>query len=338
MYALMRFSKRWMRPRVLERGGATIISVIIPVYNGEKYIEKAVNSVLAQTVADWELVIVNDGSTDGTRAILERCCARDARIHVHHQPNGGVSAARNAGIARASGAYLAFLDADDEWYPDCLETFQRALAAYPQAVMVGCAFDIVLQNGRRTDTTGYFQGKPEMLCLEDFLGAYADDTRAKCYHPISTCVRRELVQQVGGFRVGCRIGEDLALALIVAAYGPVVLCAHKVAVYNRCNSVATRDVSFDPDWYFFDEAKRLEADESIPAEKRRSLHRLMQWFQMRRVRHYLIDGERKKARDAYREIGRRPDMRKDLFLTHVLMLLPSSVVRRIFLVRWRGQA
>lgn len=296
------------------------------------------NSVLAQTASDWELIIVNDGSTDGTCDILERCCAQDPRIYVHHQPNGGVSAARNAGIARASGAYLAFLDADDEWYPDCLETFQRALAAYPQAVMVGCAFDIVLQNGRRTDTTEYFRGRSELVYLEDFLGAYADDIRAKCYHPITTCVQRTLVQQVGGFREGCRIGEDLALSLVVAAYGPVVLCAHKVAVYNRCNSVATRDVSFDPDWYFFDEARRLEADERIPEARRRSLHRLMQWFQMRRARHYLINGERKKARTAYREIGDRPDLRKDKLLTWILMLLPSPVVRKIFLVRWRGQA
>ena len=114
-----------------------MISVIIPIYNGGRFVESAVKSVLAQTVSDWELVIVNDGSTDGTRAILERLCAQDARIHVHHQPNGGVSAARNAGIALAKGEYLAFLDADDEWYPDCLETYERVLAAYPQAAMVG---------------------------------------------------------------------------------------------------------------------------------------------------------------------------------------------------------
>lgn len=315
-----------------------MISVIIPVYNGERFIENAVKSVLAQTAADWELVIVNDGSTDGTRALLERCCAQDPRIRIHHQQNGGVSAARNAGIALARGEYLAFLDADDEWYPDCLETYKRVLAAHPQAAMVGCAYDIILQDGNRTDTVGYFEGKPETMFMEDFLGAYADDSRAKCFHPITTCVRRDMAQRVGGFRVGCPIGEDLAMSLTVAAYGPVALCAHKVAVYNRCNSVATRDVSFDPDWYFFDEARRLEADETIPAERRQSLQRLMQWFQMRRARHYLINGERQKAREAYREIGDRPELRKDKLLTRALMLLPTAVVRRIFLLRWRGQA
>ena len=137
-----------------------MISVIIPIYNGGRFVESAVKSVLAQTVSDWELVIVNDGSTDGTRDILERLRAQDARINVHHQPNGGVSAARNAGIALAKGEYLTFLDADDEWYPDCLETYERVLAAYPQAAMVGCAYDIALPNGKHMDTAEYFEGKP----------------------------------------------------------------------------------------------------------------------------------------------------------------------------------
>ena len=314
-----------------------MFSVIIPVYNGEKFVADAIQSVLAQTVKDWELIVVNDGSRDGTQAVLGRF-SDDPRIHILQQANGGVSAARNAGIAAARGEYLTLLDADDLWYPDCLETFQRMIASYPQAVMFGCAYDINLQNGGHTDTTGYFQDKPEMVYLENFLGAYAEDKRAKCYIPLSLCQKTDLVRRTGGFRVGCRIGEDLAQSLTAAAYGPTVLCAHKVGVYNKVYSTASKSISFDPDWYFFEEAKVLEQDPAIPQEKRESLRRLMAWFQMRRARHYLIDGERQKARDAYREIGDDPALAADKRLTRLLMCLPCPVVRQIFLLRWRGQA
>lgn len=88
-----------------------MLSVVIPVYNGERCIRRAIEGVLAQTYTNWELILVDDGSTDGTAAICDEYAS--ARIRVIHQPNGGVSAARNAGIAAADGEYLAFVDADD---------------------------------------------------------------------------------------------------------------------------------------------------------------------------------------------------------------------------------
>ncbi|MGN0995842.1 MAG: glycosyltransferase family 2 protein [Candidatus Ventricola sp.] len=314
-----------------------MISIIMPVYNGERFVAEAIDSILAQSVRDWELIVVNDGSTDGTQVVLERY-AVDPRIRLIRQENGGVSSARNAGIVAARGEYLAFLDADDTWYPDCLETYQRMAKAYPKAVLLGAANDIRLQNGAMTDTAGYFADKPETLCLEDFFEAYAQDKRAKCYNMLSTCMRADAVRRAEGFRVGCRIGEDLALSLRVSAYGPVALTAHKASLYNKLNSTASRDVSFDPDWYFFDEVQTLLRDESIPARKRENLRRVMAWFQMRRARHYLIDGRRSEARAAYRAIGDDPALAADKRITRLLMLLPTWAVRRIFLLRWRSQA
>ena len=87
-----------------------MISIIMPVYNGERFVADAIGSILMQTIADWELIVVNDGSTDGTQAVLE-CFAGDPRIRLLRKENGGVSSARNAGIAAATGEYLAFLDA-----------------------------------------------------------------------------------------------------------------------------------------------------------------------------------------------------------------------------------
>ena len=99
------------------------ISIIVPVYQAEKYLQKCVESVIKQTFPDWELLLIDDGCTDGSPAICDRCAAEDARIRVFHKKkNGGVSAARNLGLAEAKGDYIAFLDVDDRYEFRCLET------------------------------------------------------------------------------------------------------------------------------------------------------------------------------------------------------------------------
>ena len=97
------------------------ISVIIPVYQAEKFLENSVGSVLAQTFTDWELLLVDDGCTDGSPALCDRFAAADPRIRVfHRKKNAGVSEARNLGLNEAKGDYIAFLDADDAFVPRTL--------------------------------------------------------------------------------------------------------------------------------------------------------------------------------------------------------------------------
>lgn len=98
-----------------------LITVIIPVYNAEKYLRRGLDSLLAQTCGDWEAVCIDDGSTDGSAAVLEEYAARDARFRVLRQENSGVSAARNRGIREARGEWVTFLDADDWFSPELIE-------------------------------------------------------------------------------------------------------------------------------------------------------------------------------------------------------------------------
>src|SRR4028119_812278 len=111
----------------------SLISVIIPVYNGEKTIQETIESVLNQTFTDFELIVINDGSQDATLEIVERI--QDSRLKVLSYPNAGQAASRNRGLSHASGEYISFIDADDLWTPDKLEAQLRALQDNPQAAV-----------------------------------------------------------------------------------------------------------------------------------------------------------------------------------------------------------
>lgn len=108
---------------------APLVTVIVPAYNAEEYIEEALQSVLSQALWDLEVLVIDDGSTDSTAQLAEQF--KDPRCRVIRKPNGGVSSARNAGLARASGKYISFLDADDRWRPRPLGVLSVASATLP---------------------------------------------------------------------------------------------------------------------------------------------------------------------------------------------------------------
>ena len=126
------------------------ISVIVPVYQAEKFIKNCVESVRCQTFEDWELLLVDDACTDGSPAICDQCAAEDDRIRVfHRKKNGGVSQARNLGLNEAKGDYIAFLDADDRYERKTLETMW-SLLVQSGADTVGCAHLNLYANGAKT--------------------------------------------------------------------------------------------------------------------------------------------------------------------------------------------
>jgi glycosyltransferase involved in cell wall biosynthesis len=112
---------------------AVTFSILMPVYNHAAYVGEAVASVRAQDREDWELIVVDDGSTDGSAGVAEEAAGGDGRIRILRQSNAGPAAARNLAAAEARGAWLAFLDSDDVWYPHALAAYGEAIAADPAA-------------------------------------------------------------------------------------------------------------------------------------------------------------------------------------------------------------
>jgi glycosyltransferase involved in cell wall biosynthesis len=142
------------------------ISVIVPVYNVRDYLEKCVSGVRAQTFGDWELILVNDGSTDGSGELCRALAGEDGRIVVLERPNGGAAAARNTGLDAASGDTVTFLDADDSFAPDHLESLHSLLES-AGADAAASGMTLVYPGGSderavRPDA-GIFRGKEEIL-------------------------------------------------------------------------------------------------------------------------------------------------------------------------------
>ncbi|MCR5310178.1 MAG: glycosyltransferase, partial [Lachnospiraceae bacterium] len=151
-----------------------LISVIVPVYNAGVYLEKCVNSILDQTFTDFELLLVDDGSTDSSVKLCDEFAAKDPRVKVIHQTNAGSSAARNAGIKASAGSFLSFVDSDDWVDPDFLERLSEPVL---RSLEAGGKIDYIVQIGRdETDGEGNTlpdicipPDKPTMISGKDFL-------------------------------------------------------------------------------------------------------------------------------------------------------------------------
>lgn len=209
-----------------------LISVIIPTYNREKFIGKAIDSVLRQGFPDLEIIVIDDGSTDGTRKVLE---AYGDTVRCIYQENSGVSSARNSGIRSARGMWLAFLDSDDEWMPDYLsaqiqycEEYSEAVAHITNAVTIGL-------DGRRSSLfveTGLitkFKANPSLI-FERPLSAIVKHAP---WFLQSAIMRKDMVLTAGLLDEELSIAEDFDLVARVALRGPFTFCNRELVEVHR---------------------------------------------------------------------------------------------------------
>ncbi len=145
-----------------------LISVIVPVYNVEAYLARCVDSILAQTYANLEIILVDDGATDTSGAICDAFAVRDSRVRVIHKANGGLSSARNAGLEAASGAYLGFVDSDDWIEPEMYETMLALMGTYN--AQIACAGRYDVDGGTGEKTVGLCPEAEECLSGEALAG------------------------------------------------------------------------------------------------------------------------------------------------------------------------
>jgi hypothetical protein len=186
--------------------GAPSVSVVIPTFERRRSVTEAVASALAQTCGEVEVIVVDDGSTDGTAAAV---AAIDARVKVVRRPNGGPAAARNTGIRQARAPLIAFLDSDDRWHPRHLEELLRLLESHPEAVLA-CTAGAIRGDDALKRPTGLTHAARSVL-----LGGLL--------YTSAVGVRREALDAIGGFDEGLLVTEDSDLWGRLSLEGPFVL-------------------------------------------------------------------------------------------------------------------
>lgn len=199
-------------------------SIVIPLYNKQKFISNTLKSLLNQTFDDFEILIVNDGSTDGSAAIVQ--AFNDKRIHYSYQENQGVSATRNFGMSRAKADYICFLDADDFWYSDFLETMHRNILKFPNQFVFASAIEI--ETSKSIFKPDYSVAKTGDHELVDYFEASMKEsviwTGATVFH-------KSVFEKSGNFDPNIRSGEDIDLWIRIGLLYPVLFSWKIVARY-----------------------------------------------------------------------------------------------------------
>lgn len=219
----------------------TLVSVVIPVYNGEKTIERALASVFRQSEASLEVIVINDGSTDTTKERLDALAVAEPRLHLVHTDNRGVSAARNMGLDIASGEYIAFLDSDDEWEPNFVERSLELLRANDvDAVRVGARFfdPLEIDEAKSKLAEGVVRGRRGLDRLSAEFGAGRE--RAYCWWYVS----KTHLARIARFPEDIGCGEDLVFTYDLFA-NLESIAVTKESLY-RCNVGSADSITRDP--------------------------------------------------------------------------------------------
>lgn len=191
-------------------------SVIIAVYNKEKHIKSTLESVFAQSFQDFEVVVINDGSTDESEKIIKQF--HNPRLHYYYQKNQGASVARNEAINKATASFIALLDADDYWYPNYLEEQNRLIKKYSNEFVFATAQEIVNLNIIRPKNYSI----PKSFKNDGLLNYFEASKQASILHSSSTVLKKEVFEHIGNYNPNIKSGEDTDLYIRIGLKYPVV--------------------------------------------------------------------------------------------------------------------
>lgn len=314
-----------------------MISVVIPLYNKEQSIASTLQTVLTQTYQDFEIVIIDDGSTD--YSVDEVRKVTDPRIRLIHQNNMGVSAARNRGIKEAKGEYIAFLDADDEWKPEYLKAQYELTQKYPECSVFACNYEFKDTQGKMKHTIIRklpFEGEDGILS-NYFVVA------SRSHPPLWTSavmVRKNVIQSIEGFPAGLISGEDLLTWARLAVKYKIAFSTNVYAQYkilansqskNYVRDIQIKDIKKVPDTI----GSEIESFYSISEGKLKKDIRLYLsfWYKMRASINLSLGYKSSVILCVNRSIYFNP-LNWKAYRLYVMVLFPSFLIKN-FLCHFR---
>ena len=314
------------------------ISVILPVYNAEAYVQKAVESILTQTFTDFELIIINDGSTDGSGAVLRDLAARDARIVLVDRPNGGLVSALNDGIESARADLIARMDADDVSMPERFALQHARMVQEPELAVLGSFFNIINRDGA---IIRFYDDLP----LTPTAAMRFVKHRCPVHHP-AVIMRRDAVLKAGGYRKAfLSYAEDYDLWLRMSDLGYAIANLPQPLLNYRWHGANVSEVHWQaqrrssilarlahrvrkaglPDPFEGVETIDAELIRTVPAHLRQDLD-----AELFLARHFRLSFARREELDAaWREYSQLDaQTQRDTSMCHFLMRLLKGAVRQ----------
>lgn len=290
-------------------------SVIIPLYNKAPYVKKAIESVYCQTLRDFELIVIDDGSSDNSLSVA-REALRDTDIvfQLMHQENAGVSIARNKGVAVSQGDYICFLDADDWWAPTFLERMNWMIKQYPEAGIYGSNYFYV-KNGRPkvfetiadTGYINYCRVYSEALHMPLWTGAI--------------CLPRSVFDEMKGFRPHLKLGEDFDLWIRIAFKYKVAFLNEPLSFYFQDSNSNWRLVGklHDPKFHMLWNLDYLEEKEKTDPDYKRLIDGLRTYGLLP---YYLSKKYRETAKNELAKVdwSKQPSKTRSLYSTPIPIL------------------
>jgi glycosyltransferase involved in cell wall biosynthesis len=270
------------------------VSVVIPLYNKEPYIERAISSVLNQKIQDLEIIIINDGSTDQGPEVVKSI--KDSRIHLINQKNSGVSIARNRGIKESRANLIAFLDADDEWLPNFLDSILKMNKEYPKAGLYATAYEILDPYGKNTTSNkelkiSSFQNNIVILNYFQLV--------SQGMHPISSssvCIPKKVFHEIEGFPVGETWGEDTYMWGKISLCYPIAYSFEIGAVYHmEALNRSINNKQSVKEHPFVKVARESLKNREIPTEKIEDFKEYIAFLEIITANKKLQSGENKEA-------------------------------------------
>lgn len=304
------------------------ISVIIPLYNKKKYIVRTINSVLNQSYLNFELIVIDDGSTDNGANEVQKI--KDNRIKIIQQNNQGVSAARNRGIDEARGELVAFLDADDEWKHNFLETIINLRGKYPQAGAYGTAVEFKMPDG------SIKLAQYESIPKEVWEGIIDNYFHCSLKNPLitasSVAIPKKVFKSVGKFPQNIVRGEDLDMWCRIALEYPIAFNNNICVTYyqNADDRVCNKLTDYT---YFYILPFKLEKyynTYKYKKEIRKYFKEYIMKWKISLARTYLVNGKLKEARKVLRGCRDTIYFKEKYRNFYLMSLMPNFIVKSLF--------
>ena len=294
-------------------------SVIIPLYNKEKYIQNTLYCILNQSFTDFEVIVVNDGSTDRSLEILKKFS--DNRLKIIYQKNQGVSVARNTGMENAKADYICFLDADDTWKENHLQAFHDTIIKFPEAKMYCNRY--VTQISKNTFINNKFIDIPE-----NSEGYVTDFFKSSLINRVAltsaVCIHKDIFNEIGGFDPTLKSDQDLDYWIKIALKYKIVITAENTMIYNFIN--ANKSLSKDQSKF----NKLTDLNQYVEIEKsNRSLKLFLDIYRIEYGLNYHILGLKEQSLEYLKYV----DTKNMNFKTKVLFKLPSFILRLMLRIK-----